>query len=181
MIYRIHLLVNFSFFFLLFTLKAVAGDFIKTVDGIIVRPDAAFSGNAKEVRLTVVTENIIRVTAIADTNMQQTKRLITIPHGRELAKFTVESSQNTDSVKTANITALVNLQTGRISFFDAFGKMILEEKQLGRSLQPQVFDGERLYSIQQDFITTNNDAWYGLGQHQDGLMNYKTYQVQLFQ
>src|SRR5690606_2572918 len=107
--------------------------------------------------------------------------LITLPHEREPVKFTVESSPNTVSVKTANITALVNLQTGRISFFDASGEMILAEKQLGRSLQPQVFDGEQLYSIQQDFITTNNDAWYGLGQHQDGLMNYKSYQVQLFQ
>src|SRR5690606_11485417 len=102
--YRIHLLVNFSFFFLLFTLKAVAGDFIKTIDGIIVRPDADFSGNAKEVRLTVVTENIIRVTATADTTMQQTKRLITIPLERDPAKFTIESSPNTVSVKTASIT-----------------------------------------------------------------------------
>ncbi|MGZ3937967.1 MAG: TIM-barrel domain-containing protein, partial [Flavisolibacter sp.] len=55
------------------------------------------------------------------------------------------------------------------------------EKITGRSIQPQVFEGQQLYSIRQDFNTSTDDAWYGLGQHQDALMSYKTYQVQLFQ
>jgi alpha-D-xyloside xylohydrolase len=162
------------------SLSVQAGDFIKTSDGIIVHPDAAFAGNAKDVQLKVIADNIIRVIAIADKNLEPLQSLI-ITGGKTDAKFDVTNTQESVTLKTSKLTAVVNFQTGAVSFFDASGKQILAEKELGRSLQPQVFDGQKLYSIRQDFITSPDDAWYGLGQHQDGLMNYKTYQVQLFQ
>ena len=33
----------------------------------------------------------------------------------------------------------------------------------------------------QTFQSTSDDAWYGLGQHQDGVMNYRGQQVTFFQ
>ncbi|HEY0040373.1 MAG TPA: hypothetical protein VGB71_06900, partial [Flavisolibacter sp.] len=54
---------------LCFSLLVCAGDFIRTADGIIVRPDAPFAGNAKEVQLHVISDGVIRVTAIADKNL----------------------------------------------------------------------------------------------------------------
>jgi alpha-D-xyloside xylohydrolase len=162
------------------SLSLRAGDFIKTDDGIIVHPDAPFGGNAKEVQLKVIADNIVRVVAVPDKNLQPLKSLI-ITGGKTDAKFDVINSKESVSLKTSKLIATVNLQTGAVRFFDAAGKEILAEKELGRSLQPDVFDGERLYNIRQDFVTSPDDAWYGLGQHQDALMNYKTYQVQLFQ
>jgi alpha-D-xyloside xylohydrolase len=165
---------------LIISLSAKAGDFVRTSDGIIVRPDAPFSGNAKEVQLKVIADNIIRVVAVADKGLQPLQSLI-ITGGKADTKFDVVNTKESVTLKTAKLSAVVNLQTGSVSFFDASGKQILAEKELGRSIQPQVFDGEKLYSIRQDFVTSPDDAWYGLGQHQDALMNYKTYQVQLFQ
>src|SRR5690606_4112489 len=43
------------------------------------------------------------------------------------------------------------------------------------------FDGEPFYNIRQTFVTTPDDALYGLGQHQDGIVNYRNNQVYLFQ
>ncbi|HYO22421.1 MAG TPA: TIM-barrel domain-containing protein [Flavisolibacter sp.] len=165
----------------LFSLLAHAGDFIKTADGIIVRPDAPFGGNAKQVQLHVIAENIIRVTATPDQNLSADRSLIIVGSKDPAAKWSVMDGKGTVSLKTAKLTAVVNLQTGAVSFFDAGGKKFLAEKELGRSLEQQVFEGERLYSVRQEFSTTSDDAWYGLGQHQDDLMNYKTYRVQLFQ
>lgn len=166
--------------FMLVSFSLRAGDFVRTKEGIIVRPDAPFGGNAKEVELKVIADNIIRIIAVADENVQPLKSMIISGGGKE-AKWDVTSSEHSVSLKTAKITAVVDLHTGAVSFFDAAGKQIVSEKVLGRSLRKQVFEGEQLYSIQQDFITAPDDSWYGLGQHQDGLMNYKGYQVQLFQ
>jgi alpha-D-xyloside xylohydrolase len=165
---------------LIVSVSVKAGDFVRTSDGIIVHPDAAFSGNAKNVQLKVIADNIIRVIVVADKDLQPLKSLI-ITGEKTDAKFDVTETKESVTLKTAKLTAVVNLQTGTVSFFDASGKQIVAEKELGRSIQPQVFDGQKLYSIRQDFVTSPDDAWYGLGQHQDGLMNYKTYQVQLFQ
>ena len=52
---------------------------------------------------------------------------------------------------------------------------------MGRDIKETVYEGERSYIISQTFQTTADDAYYGLGQHQDGLINYKSYQENLFQ
>ncbi|MGZ5189880.1 MAG: TIM-barrel domain-containing protein, partial [Flavisolibacter sp.] len=170
-----------TFVALVIHLFANAGDFIKTAEGIIVRPDQAFSGNAKQVELKVIDDHIIRVIAVADLSISQDKSLIISTSQKRVVKWSVVSNKQTVTIKTSKLTAVVDLHTGAVSFFDAAGKKILSEKLTGRNIQPQVFEGESLYNIKQDFITSPDDAWYGLGQHQDELMNYKTYQVQLFQ
>ncbi|MGZ3996282.1 MAG: TIM-barrel domain-containing protein [Flavisolibacter sp.] len=166
--------------FLAFSLAVRAGDFVKTEDGIIVHPNSAFSGGAKEVRLKIIADNIIRVVAVPGEDIQSMKSLI-VSTGRQNTKFEVVESKENVQLKTSKLTAVVNLQTGAVTFLDVLGKQILAEKITGRSIQPQVFEGQQLYSIRQDFNTSTDDAWYGLGQHQDALMSYKTYQVQLFQ
>jgi alpha-D-xyloside xylohydrolase len=175
--------IQYSFSILLLLLISFslrAGDFVKTDDGIIVHPDGPFSGGAKEVQLKVVSDNIIRVIAVPTNNAQPLKSLI-VSGAQPTPKFDVVHSKESVSLKTSKLTAVVNLQTGAVSFYDTSGKQILAEKVLGRSLQPQVFEGQELYNIHQDFVTSADDAWYGLGQHQDALMSYKSYQVQLFQ
>lgn len=168
-----------AFFFL--SLTTYAGDFIKTSEGIIVRPDAPFGGGAKEVELKVISNNIIRVIAVADKMMQPEKSMMVNMAVKPVVKWSVVPAKGAVSVKTSNLTASVDLHTGAVSFFDAGGKKLVAEQALGRSLQPTVAEGQQLYSIRQDFSTTQDDALYGMGQHQDALMNLKGYQVQLFQ
>jgi alpha-D-xyloside xylohydrolase len=160
---------------------AIAGDFVKTKDGIIVHPDAYYPGSAKEVELKVIADNIVRVIATADLNLQIDKSLVVNTTADANVKWTVAGDKQTVRLKTAKMTVAVSLQTGAVTFFDSNGKKLLAEKEYSRTLLPQIFEGESLYNIRQDFTTTKDDAWYGLGQHQDGLMNYKTYQVLLFQ
>ncbi|HSC38217.1 MAG TPA: TIM-barrel domain-containing protein, partial [Chitinophagaceae bacterium] len=49
------------------------------------------------------------------------------------------------------------------------------------SFEAAVFDGTPSWHIRQTFQTFPDEAFYGLGQHQDGLVNYKGHQVSLFQ
>ncbi len=162
--------------------NASAQKFTKTDDGVIVYPNQNYSGNVQAVKLQVVNDRIIRVAASATNNFQNKSLIILNNLSSQKANFTVDDSNDFIQLKTNTLKASINKQTGAVAFYDLNGKTILQEKQTGsRSLVPAVFDGEPFYSIRQTFTTTPDDALYGLGQHQDGIVNYRNNQVYLFQ
>ena len=72
-------IIRFLPLLLLLTLHSFAQKkFLKTDDGIIVYPDAELSGNTKAVKLQVVADNIIRVTASPLDKFSDKKSLITV-------------------------------------------------------------------------------------------------------
>ena len=176
-------------FFLIMSLCLVAlvsfadGErFIKTADGIIVYPDASISGNTQLVKLQVIAGNIIRVIASPVENIQDNKSLVTVYSINNNLKWDVQENKDRIVLKTNCLIATVTLNTGAVSFTDINGKPILHEKKMGgRNFEPVVIDGGQSYHIKQSFETTEDDAIYGLGQHQDDIFNYRNQQVTLFQ
>jgi alpha-D-xyloside xylohydrolase len=171
---------------LIFSAVSIAqpgNNYIKTSDGIIIYPANEWPGQAKAIKLQVISDHIIRVTAGPEKALPVIKSLVTIYKSNSLPSWdlVVNDDKINVTLKTKFITAVANLPTGQVTFYDIQGKEILAEKTMGRTIEPVVFEGERTYTIHQSFETAANDGWYGLGQHQDGLMNYKGYQVFLFQ
>jgi alpha-D-xyloside xylohydrolase len=159
-----------------------AGTYTRTPDGIIVYPDTNQSGNTGAVKLQVVSDNIIRVISSPARSFASGKSLIAIYPTDSSAQWDIHSDQQTVVLTTRRLVATVITATGAVSFTDLSGRPILHEKANGgRSFDPAVFDGRSLYRIRQTFETAPDEAIYGLGQHQDGLLNYKGYQVSLFQ
>lgn len=153
-----------------------------TPDGVIIYTDPQVTGISNAVKLEVIADNIIRVIAAPGKEFTPTQSLVTIYRKRPDLTWNVISSKESVTLKTKSLTAIVNLKTGAVTFLDREGKKILGEKQsLGRHFQPAVFEGKRHYRLTQTFQTTPDDAWYGLGQHQDGIYNYRGQQVSLFQ
>ncbi|MDO6430311.1 glycoside hydrolase family 31 protein [Flavitalea sp. BT771] len=153
-----------------------------TPDGLIIFTDSLVTGTTNAVRLEVIADNIIRVIAAPSKEIMPAQSLITVYKKRPDIFWEVIPSKGTVMLKTKKITAVVDLRTGAVTFRDGKGEKILSEKQpLGRSFQPSVFEGERYYKLVQTFQTSPGDAWYGLGQHQDGIYNYRGQQVSLFQ
>jgi len=164
------------------SLNTSAQNIAKTEDGVVLHPDANLAGNAQAVKLQVITGNIIRVMASASANFAHDKSLITVYSKPTEKNFTITETIDAVVLKTQLLSATINKQTGAVSFTDVNGKPILKEKQTnGRSLKPVAYDGEGFYKIKQTFETTADDALYGLGQHQDGIMNYRNQQVYFFQ
>ena len=156
--------------------------YIQTKDGIIVFTDPVSTGTANAVKLEVISDNIIRVIIAPGKEILTTQSLVTVYTKRRDLVWNVIPSKDKLTLKTKEITATVNLGTGSVSFRDSRGKIILSEKPtLGHSFQPAVFDGKRYYRLTQTFQSTSDDAWYGLGQHQDGVLNYRGQQVAFFQ
>ena len=154
----------------------------KTLDGIIVYPAASLAGGAAAVRLYVMAENVIRVLAYPAVKPPAVKSLIILDTARRMLHWQMAETDSTVQLKTSRITASVVLATGAVSFTDANGRPLLMEKQSsGRRFTPAVFEGAASYSILQTFQTSADDAYYGLGQHQDDVFNYKGQQEFLFQ
>jgi len=176
------LLLNFLFFAFTNAVLAAPPPYIQTKDGVIIFTDPIFTGSTKAVKLEVVSDNIIRVIAAPAKEIAAAQSLLTVYAKKSDLSWNVVSSKETLTLKTKKLTAVVDLKTGAVSFRDNSGKKILIEKPTGgRSFQSAIFDGRRHYHLTQTFQTTDDDAWYGLGQHQDGIMNYKGQQVTFFQ
>lgn len=159
------------------------GHYTRTSDGIIVYPDDLSSGHSAVVRLSVISDRIIRVLSDpAADPVRQTESLV-VMYGRDSTLlWNVLQNDNEVVLTTRLLRVAVALGTGAVRFMDAEGNLILAEKKAGgRSFEAAVFDGKPSYHIRQTFTTTDNEAFYGLGQHQDGLVNYKGHQVNLFQ
>ena len=156
--------------------------FQKTADGVIVYTDAAYTGTSQAVKLELVSDNIIRVTAAPRKTLPPFQSLVTVHAKQPALKWEVTPAKESVTLKTKALRAVVNLKTGAVSFLDEKGQKVLAEKGvMGRNFTPAVFEGKRLYNVVQTFQTSPTDAWYGLGQHQDDVFNYKGHQVSFFQ
>lgn len=157
--------------------QAVAPSHVqKLADGVVVGID----GSAQKVRLEVVDERIVHVTATPDGKFDLPPSLMAKKTGGD-TQFTVDESPTEVALKTAKVVAHVALKDGAVSFTDAAGKPILSEHAGGRSFQPVTVEGKPYYAIRQRFDSPDDEAFYGLGQHQNRQMNYKGQDVELAQ
>lgn len=155
--------------------------FEKTTDGIVLYPKEDDGSHVAYMQIKVVTDKIIRIISVPEKNISPSKSLMLMYTTNSLPAWSVQESANNVQVKTNFVTVNANLVSGVISYLDAVGKLIVNEKENSRSLTPVIYEGKQSYRVNQTFDLSADDALYGLGQHQDGLMNYKGYQVLLFQ
>jgi len=160
------------------TLAAAApeGRFEKTADGLVVTPAA---GPARRVRLQVMSDRIIHVTAVPGESLDLPKSLMVVA-APQTAGFTVERHGGLVVLKTAKATAEVALATGAVDFLDSGGKRVLAEHG-GRVFAPVKVEGLDYLAVHQQFNPGTTEAFYGLGQHQNGQMNYNGQDVELAQ
>jgi alpha-D-xyloside xylohydrolase len=149
---------------------------VKEADGIIVTPK---SGAAKRIRLIALADRIIRVTAVPNDSFDVPPSLMVDATMPAPATFTVETTDKVARIKTAEVIAEVALDSGLISFKDLQGTPLLVESK--RELTPLKVDGQDFYAIHQQFNPGTDEAFYGLGQHQNAQMNYNGEDVELAQ
>ncbi|MEP6898486.1 MAG: TIM-barrel domain-containing protein [Rhodanobacter sp.] len=150
--------------------------FRQTGDGVIVD----VGGTTGRVRLQVVSDKIIHVTAIPAGNFDLPKSLMAVKTGGD-THFTVSTESGHVLLKTAELTADVAIDTGAVQFLGKDGKLILAEQAKGRSFTPVTVQKQSFYAVRQQFESPDDEAFYGLGQHQKGTMNYKGRDVELAQ
>lgn len=164
---------------LIFVSSCVREKFEETDTGVIVNLN---SGNVtKLVRLDVVSSDIIQVRATTKNSFSDKKSLVAIDEPVESVSFKVEELQGSIVLSTPTTKAIVNSKTGEVSFENSEGLVKLVEKNGGGKTYTPNQRVEDLLQVRQQFESSDDEALYGLGQHQNNQMNYKGQDVDLSQ
>jgi alpha-D-xyloside xylohydrolase len=152
------------------------GSYRKTDSGIIVTPD---HGPEKAVRLQVYGDRIIRVTSTPDGQFNLPPSLVVTAQPLRTG-FTVSERDGEVLLSTGTVTAAVRLDDGNVRFIDATGQVDLVEAGPG-TFAPISLDGKPYVATHQQFNRGTDEGLFGLGQHQNGQMNYNGEDVELAQ
>ena len=92
-----------------------------TGKGIVVnlRPDSP--SEAKKVRLEVLGEKLIHVSATPENKFADPQSLVIVPQTQKVS-YTIKESDGDVTISTSEISATVSKTTGEITFYDKDGK-----------------------------------------------------------
>jgi alpha-D-xyloside xylohydrolase len=167
---------------ILFFFSCTSTGLEKTENGIIVRLKPENSSGVKTIRLQVVNEQIIHVSATSQKDFTKEKSLITKPGLTLSNKFNVEEKEELIILSTDSLDVTIHRTTGEIAFLNKKGETLLREnKGGGKTLTPIEVEGTKGYTVHQLFESPDDEAFYGLGQHQADDFNYKGKNESLFQ
>ena len=178
------------------SVSAFAADYTINGNYVTIPVKQPAADGAKMVRLQVINKGIVRVEATPTNAFGQRKSLVVLPQS-EFTDFQVkESDGSTVTIQTTDLFVNVNTTTGRVEFFDKNHKSLLSELPdgKGKTFKPyyvpdrEIGVDSRLSEAQRhgwtwhaEFASPDDEAFYGLGQHQSEELNMKGNNEDLFQ
>ena len=174
---------------------AQAADFVQNGNYLTVQLKQHQNYGPSQIRLQVVNDRIIRVQATAEQSFRSKQSLIIVPQNSK-AKYKVEEQGDDLIITTAAMRAVLNEATGQITFYDLKDQVLLKEvAQGGKTFKPFTVPDREIgvdiakvpeaqkhgWSWRALFDSPDNEAFYGLGQHQSEELNMKGKNEDLFQ
>ena len=180
--------------FLALGLSASAAGVKRSGNFVTVSVEQPEANGAQLVRLQVVNDNIIRVQSTAEKAFPKKHKSLMIVDQKAKPQFSVKEEGGKVIVTAKNVRAEVEKKSGRVVFFDAQGKQLLKEtaqqgKTFRRFTVPEreigvgtLTEQERnAWTWHMQFDSPDDEAFYGLGQHQAEDFNYKGINEELYQ
>ena len=174
---------------------AQAADFVQNGNYLTVQLKQHQNYGPSQIRLQVVNDQIIRVQATAEQSFRNKQSLIIVPQ-KGKANYKVEEQGDDLIITTAAMRAVLNEATGQITFYDLKDQVLLKEvAQGGKTFKPFTVPDREIgvdiakvpeaqkhgWSWRALFDSPDNEAFYGLGQHQSEELNMKGKNEDLFQ
>ena len=98
------------------------------------------------------------------------------------AQFQFAETGDTASLTTATVKVEFSLTRGNLKYSKVGGENLLRESDaVPRTYEPAQVNGETTYHVTDRFSPDATEAFYGLGQHQSGMFNYRGSTVELGQ
>ena len=180
---------------LLATMTSLAADVQTSENQVTIRPDG---GQAKVIRLEVMNDRIIRVRATSKEALpEKPASLMIVPQVAPVkGSFSVGEEGDNVVVKAKNVKAVVSKATGEVTFFDVDDNQLLKEAKDGKQFwdftvperELGIKTGVTVSEVQKHGLTwqmkfdsPDDEAFYGLGQHQSEEFNMKGKNEDLFQ
>ncbi|MGD0992164.1 MAG: TIM-barrel domain-containing protein [Gemmatimonadales bacterium] len=143
-------------------------------DGVVIPVAGGF------LKIEVVAADVIRVAFAPDSAFFARRSLAAGDRTREAVPWKVVRVGGETRIETGRLSVRVS-RAGAVAFYDKRGRRIAAEAPGGRELTPADVQGERTYHVRQVWQANPGEALYGLGQRQEGLMDLKGYDLDLWQ
>jgi len=188
------------------SMTVCAASYMRKGSYVTITPDG---GNARTVRLQVISDNIIRVEQSPETVIPTKRKSLVVLPQKGFNDFTVTDEGGFIVVKAPKIQCFTDKKTGMVRLTDANGNTLLSEHdksfapfisqqcELPDTYRPSApgevnwgkKDSLNILSLKDrsgytwsvSFNSPEHEAIYGLGQHQSEEINYKGRNEELFQ
>jgi alpha-D-xyloside xylohydrolase len=134
----------------------------------------------QNVKVQFFAENIVRIIKWMPQSTPEKKSLVVTKAMPD--QLTIERQEDNNFVKLTSgiFQVVISKRDGSIRYLKPDHTAILSES--GKALfSPVVYLEDSAYTIQQNFKLSTDEGIYGLGQHQNGYMNYRGRKVVLVQ
>jgi alpha-D-xyloside xylohydrolase len=147
----------------------------KLADGIVVPLKDTF------LKVEVYGDNVVRIACAKDRAFFARKSLAAEPKRAAKTSWTLTTTPADATLATAKLKVRVALATGAVTFLDAAGNLILAETPGSRTMTPAIVQGDQTFHVRQEWEPNADEALYGLGQQQLGILNLKGCDLDLWQ
>jgi alpha-D-xyloside xylohydrolase len=148
----------------------------RQADGIVMPVGNGF------LSLTFRAGDVLRVTFSNDKAFAAAKRsIMALPQSGPAPHWNLSEDAGAVTLSTASIQARVDRSSGAITFLDSSGKVIASELPDGRKLEPVEIQGEKTFSIRQQWQSDPDESLYGMGENQLNILNIKNYDLDFWQ
>ena len=123
-------------------------------------------------RIQVCSESILRVRLSPASAVPSHPDLVVIKENWPAVKWELQTTDDAITLSTSQIKAVVDRKNSSITFQDSAGKTLFQQTEA--SLTPVVVNGEQTYHTElYSKLWGSYESFYGLGQHQAGVWNYR--------
>lgn len=149
-------------------------DFKQQKDGL------QFTRKSGVMKLQVCSDSIVRVIFSPASTVPNLQNQVVIKNQWPSVPFTVQSSEKDITLTTNSLKVVVTRKDGSVDFYDLSGNKLFEQTEA--TLTPVVVNGENTYHSElYSKLWGSYEGFYGLGQHQAGVWNYRGEEVDLSQ
>lgn len=146
----------------------------RQADGVLFRMQSG------ALRLVVCTDSIVRVIYAPAPSFPEENDYVVIRKSWPPPQFSVDSTDHDVTLTTSKLRVTVTRKEGAITFSDAAGKRLFQDS--GRTMTPVEVNGEKTYHAELwSNLWGSEEGFYGLGQHQAGVWNYRGESVDISQ
>ncbi len=130
--------------------------------------------NSHHLKIQFFSPDIIRVLRSPDKIVPQ-HQLWVANEKPARVKYTKKETDEAIILKTSAVSLTIEKHSGAIIYRDKEGNVLLAEKEINEESFRAITlaDNSNSYEIKQEFELTDDEAIYGLGQYQEGVMNYR--------
>ena len=130
------------------------------------------------VRLQVITPEIVRVSVSPDGKFRDRNSLMVLPQ-KGCRDFSMEKRTESVILETSALKVEVHTADGTLHFFRADGTPLALDGHT--AFEPVEVEGKKAWSTTVSYASSDDEAFYGLGQHQAGEFDHKGRREELYQ